>query len=160
MLTVQRVLQSGRFVLGEEGKAFEVEWAAHVGGGVVTGVASGTDAIELLLRALEIGPDDAVVLPARAPSAVAAAVRRAGVRIVLCDVQEETLTLCPKALRERLKVSPSIKAVLHQQPAFASGQTFPVAEKAVNEVLSLPMHPYLCDAAIEAECGVMEGFQA
>jgi len=343
MLAVQCVLQSGRFVLGEEGKAFEAEWAAHLGGGVVTGVASGTDAIELLLRALEVGQDDAVVLPALAPSAVAAAVRRAGARILFCDVQEETLTLCPVALRECLKGASGIKAVLavhlyghpcdwkaleevcdvhgvfliedasqahgaswrhksigtlgkasvwsfyptknlgalgdagaiwtseaalaeklrrlreygwrkrhiseqaginsrldeiqaamlrvklpqlarhnerrrelaaqydaslkcvrfpvvregcvhafhqyvirsahrdallahlkwhgvpaavhypvalHQQPAFASAETFPVAEKAVNEVLSLPMHPYLSDAAIEAVCGVMEGFQA
>jgi dTDP-4-amino-4,6-dideoxygalactose transaminase len=45
MLAVQRVLQSGRFILGEEGKAFEAEFASFLGGGHVVGVASGTDAI-------------------------------------------------------------------------------------------------------------------
>ena len=112
MPAVQRVLQSGRFILGEEVAAFEAEYAAHLGGGLVTGVASGTDAIELLLRALDLGVKDAVVLPALSPSAVAAAVRRAGARIVLCDVEEETLTICPRALAERLKGAENIRAVL------------------------------------------------
>jgi dTDP-4-amino-4,6-dideoxygalactose transaminase len=112
MLAVQRVLQSGRFILGEEGLGFEAEYAAHLGGGHVTGVATGTDAIELLLRALDIRSNQAVVLPALAPSAVAAAVRRAGARIVLCDVEEGTLTLCPRALVEQLKGANDIRAVL------------------------------------------------
>jgi dTDP-4-amino-4,6-dideoxygalactose transaminase len=112
MLAVQRVLQSGRFILGEEGRTFEAEYAAFLGGGQVVGVASGTDAIELLLRALEIGAGDGVAVPALAPSAVAAAVRRAGARVIYADVEEETLTLCPQALRARLKGTPGIKAVL------------------------------------------------
>lgn len=112
MLAAQRVIESGRFILGEEGKAFEAEYAASLGGGHVTGVASGTDAIELLLRALEIGAGDGVVVPALAPSAVAAAVRRAGACEVCSDVEVETLTLCPHALRGRLTSTPGIKAVL------------------------------------------------
>lgn len=112
MLAVRRVLESGCFILGAEVAAFEADYAVALGGGQVTGVASGTDAIELLLRALEMGPNGAVVLPALAPSAVAAAVRRAGAHIVLCDVEEGTLTLCPKALTERLKGADNIRAVL------------------------------------------------
>lgn len=112
MSAMKRVLQSGRFILGEEGRAFEREYAESLGGGYVVGVASGTDAIELLLRALDIGIGDGVVVPTLAPSAVAAAVRRAGVRLVLCDVEQETLTLCPQAVRECLKCTPGIKAVL------------------------------------------------
>jgi dTDP-4-amino-4,6-dideoxygalactose transaminase len=112
MLAVQRVLQIGRFILGEEVRAFELEFAAFLGVGHVVGVASGTDAIELLLRATEIGAGDGVVVPALAPSAVAAAVKRAGARVVLADVEEETLTLCPEALREVLKRQRGIKAVL------------------------------------------------
>lgn len=112
MLAVQRVLQSGRFILGEEVRAFETEFASFLGGGHVVGVASGTDAIELLLRAMEIGAGDGVVVPALAPSAVAAAVKRAGACVVLCDVEEETLTLCPQVLREVLQSQRGIKAVL------------------------------------------------
>lgn len=112
MLAARRVLESGRFILGDEGRAFEAAYAAHLGGGQVTGVASGTDAIELLLRALDIGFNEAVVVPALAPSAVAAAVRRAGARIVMCDVEEETLTICPRALEERLRNVKGIRAVL------------------------------------------------
>jgi dTDP-4-amino-4,6-dideoxygalactose transaminase len=111
MLAVQRVLQSGRFILGEEVKAFEAEFASFLGGGHVVGVASGTDAIELLLRAMEIGAGNGVIVPVLAPSAVAAAVRRAGACVVLCDV-EETLTLCPQALRQVLEKQCGIKAVL------------------------------------------------
>lgn len=112
MLALQRVLQSGRFILGEEVCAFEREFASFLGGGHVVGVASGTDAIELLLRAMEIGAGDGVVVPALAPSAVAAAVKRAGARLVLCDVEEETLTLCPQSLREVIQSQRGIKAVL------------------------------------------------
>jgi len=112
MLAVRRVMEGGRFILGEEGRAFEAEFAAFLGAGHAVGVASGTDAIELLLRALEIGAGDGVVLPALAPSAVAAAVKRAGACVMLCDVEEETLTLCPQALREVLQSQRGIKAVL------------------------------------------------
>jgi dTDP-4-amino-4,6-dideoxygalactose transaminase len=51
-------------------------------------------------------------------------------------------------------------AALHQQPAFACEETFPITERAVREVLSLPMHPYLSDAAVEAVIRIMEDFQA
>ena len=60
---------------------------------------------------MEIGAGDGVIVPVLAPSAVAAAVRRAGACVVLCDV-EETLTLCPQALRQVLEKQCGIKAVL------------------------------------------------
>jgi len=51
-------------------------------------------------------------------------------------------------------------AALHQQPAFACAERFPVAEKAVHEVLSLPLHPYLSEAAVEAVCSAVEDFSS
>jgi dTDP-4-amino-4,6-dideoxygalactose transaminase len=51
-------------------------------------------------------------------------------------------------------------AALHQQPAFACAESFPVAEKAVRKVLSLPLHPYLSEAAIDAVCTAVEDFTA
>ena len=53
MLAVQRVLQSGRFILGEEVKAFEAEFASFLGGGHVVGVASGTDLADMPLATLQ-----------------------------------------------------------------------------------------------------------
>jgi len=112
MGAVRRVMEGGRFILGEEVRAFEEEFSAFLGGGHGVGVASGTDAIELVLRALGIGRGSAVVLPAMAPSAVASAVHRAGARIVLCDVEDQTLTLCPAALEKVLSAGRGIRAVL------------------------------------------------
>jgi dTDP-4-amino-4,6-dideoxygalactose transaminase len=108
---VRRVLERGQYVLGAEVNGFEAEFAAFLGVGHAIGVASGTDAIELMLRALEIGRGAVVALPALAPSACAAAVRRAGAEVVLVDVDETHLTLSPQALETVLR-SHKVRAVL------------------------------------------------
>lgn len=100
---IQRVLDRGNYILGPEVAAFESELAAFLGVNHVIGVASGTDAIELMLRAHHIGPGDAVVVPAMAPSAVAAGVTRSGAEPVLADVEPDTLTLCPASLETILR---------------------------------------------------------
>ncbi len=61
---VARVLQRGWFILGEEGEAFESEWAGYCEVAHAVGVGNGTDAIHLALRAAGIGPGDEVVVPA------------------------------------------------------------------------------------------------
>nr|WP_294388574.1 DegT/DnrJ/EryC1/StrS family aminotransferase [Prosthecobacter sp.] len=111
---VQRVFESGSYILGGEVKAFEREFAAHLGAKHVVGLASGTDAIEVMLRAHEIGVGDKVAAPAHAPSAVAAGVRRSGAEVVFADIDSETFTLCPESLDAVLR-SPKgrgVKAVL------------------------------------------------
>jgi dTDP-4-amino-4,6-dideoxygalactose transaminase len=90
---VSRVLDSGWYVLGEEGKAFESEFAVAVGSGEAVGVASGTDAIELALRALDVGPGDEVVTQANTCVPTVAAIARAGATPVLCDVDRESATI-------------------------------------------------------------------
>ena len=75
---VRRVLASGRLILGPEGRALEHEFAAWVGLPAAVGVASGTDALTLALRALEIGPGDEVITVANAGVPTVAAVRSAG----------------------------------------------------------------------------------
>jgi dTDP-4-amino-4,6-dideoxygalactose transaminase len=112
MQALQRVLLSGRFVLADEVRTFETEFAEFLGSGQVVGTGSGTDAIELLLRADGIGHGDGVIVPTLAPSAVAAAVMRTGATIVLCDVDEETLTLCPVALGGLIDRHPRLRAVI------------------------------------------------
>jgi dTDP-4-amino-4,6-dideoxygalactose transaminase len=94
-----RVLERGWFVLGEEGRAFEAEFADFCGAAHAIGVASGTDAIELALRALEIGPGDEVVTQANTCVPTVSAIERAGARPVLCDVEPDAGTMDPKSLR-------------------------------------------------------------
>lgn len=110
----RRVVRSGSYVLDGEVAAFEREFGAFLGGAQVVGVGSGTDAIELILRALNVGGGQQVVVPALAPSAVAAAVARSGAEPVFADVEPETLTLSPDSLEELLGSGayPRVRAVL------------------------------------------------
>ncbi|MCL2450088.1 MAG: DegT/DnrJ/EryC1/StrS family aminotransferase, partial [Polyangiaceae bacterium] len=85
------VARDGRFVLGPRVEAFE-RWLADASGvGHAVGVASGTDAIELALRALGVGEGDAVVTPAFSFVAAAEAIASAGARPVFCDVDPRTM---------------------------------------------------------------------
>jgi dTDP-4-amino-4,6-dideoxygalactose transaminase len=88
-----RVLDSGWFVLGGEGEAFERELAAALGTEHAMGVASGTDAIELALRALGIKRGDEVVTQANTCVPTVAAIERAGATPVLCDVEPAAGTM-------------------------------------------------------------------
>jgi dTDP-3-amino-3,4,6-trideoxy-alpha-D-glucose transaminase len=105
-----RVLESGRYLLGEELAAFEREFAGVVGTRHAVGVSSGTDALVLALRALDLGPQDEVVVPALTAAPTAMAVCAAGARLVLADVDAATLTLDPDALAAAL--SPRTRAVI------------------------------------------------
>lgn len=100
---VQRVFASGSYILGGEVSAFEAEFATYLTVRHVVGVASGTDAIEVMLRALDIGPGSQVVVPSFAPSAVAAGVTRSGAGLVMADVTPGTFTLCPESLEAVLR---------------------------------------------------------
>ncbi|MFN0079068.1 MAG: DegT/DnrJ/EryC1/StrS family aminotransferase [Prosthecobacter sp.] len=107
---IRRVLDSGSYILGEEVAAFESEFAAFLGVKHVVGVASGTDAIEVMLRALEIGGGSKVIVPSHAPSAVAAGVARSGAKPVFADIEADTFTLCPESLDAVLR-SPAGRGV-------------------------------------------------
>src|SRR4051812_14990079 len=93
-----RVLDSGWFLLGNEGATFERDFAAWVGSAHAAGCASGTDAIELALRALGVGPGDEVVTQANTCVPTVAAITRAGARPVLCDVDPGSATIDPDSL--------------------------------------------------------------
>jgi hypothetical protein len=86
---VQRVLESGRYLLGEELAAFERAFAAAVGVPHAVGLSSGTDALVLALRALDVGPEHEVVVPALTAAPTAMAVCAVGARLVLADVDDE-----------------------------------------------------------------------
>jgi dTDP-4-amino-4,6-dideoxygalactose transaminase len=105
-----RVLDSGRFLLGKEGERFEQEFATALGASHVVGCASGTDAIELILRAAGIGEGDEVITQANTCVPTVAAVRRAGAIPVLCDVEPDAATIDPQSVERAL--SPRTRAVL------------------------------------------------
>jgi dTDP-4-amino-4,6-dideoxygalactose transaminase len=94
---VQRVIASGWFVLGPEVEAFETEFAAAARASHCVGVANGTDAIALALRALGIGPGDEVITPPLSAAFSALGVMMSGARPVFADIDPDRLTLSPEA---------------------------------------------------------------
>jgi len=92
------VLAAGDFIGGKAVAAFEQEYAEFVGARHCVGVANGTDALEIALRAVGVGAGDEVVVPANTFIATAEAVVRAGARPVFADVDDDGLLLDPAAV--------------------------------------------------------------
>ena len=86
---IERVVERGWFMLGEEVKRFEAEWAAYCGVSHAVGVGNGTDALQLVLRAAGIGPGDQVIVPALTSAFTALAVSMTGATPVFADVDAE-----------------------------------------------------------------------
>ena len=115
---VQRVLNSGWYILGDEVAAFEAEFSAHFGIEHAIGVGSGTEAIHLALAACEIGADDEVVTVSHTAVATVAAIELTGATPVLVDVDPVTMTLNPAQLESA--ITPRTKAIL---PVHLYGQS-------------------------------------
>jgi len=92
---IDRVLTNTSFILGDEVRAFEDAFASHVQADDAVGVASGTAAIELSLRALGIGPGDEVITTAHTFIATAEAVNNVGARPVFADIDPSTYNIDP-----------------------------------------------------------------
>ena len=103
---VHRVLSSGRFILGPEVEAFEREIADYLGVKHAVGVASGTDALLLSLRALGIGPGDGVIVPSFTFFATAGAVVNAGATPIFVDINPKTFNIDPESVRKVLENPP------------------------------------------------------
>lgn len=110
LAAVDRVLRSGWYVLGQEVKAFEAEWAARCGTAHAIGVGNGMDAIEIGLRALDIGAGDEVITTPMTAFATVLAIIRAGATPVLADIDPDTALLDPQSVRRC--ITPKTKAVL------------------------------------------------
>src|SRR3954463_14346766 len=128
---VHRVLDNGQFILGPEVKAFETEFAAYLGAGHAIGVANGTDAITIALRALGVGPGDEVVVPSFTFWASAEAIPPTGATPVFCDVDPDTM--CVTAETVKAVLTPRTKAVI---VVHLFGNVAPVAE---IEALGVPV---------------------
>ena len=107
---IERVLTSGWFILGPEVEAFEAEFARASGAAHAVGVANGTDAIALILRALGIGHGDTVVTSPLSAAYSALAVMMVGARPLFADIDPVRLTLDPNAVEAA--IDPRTKAIL------------------------------------------------
>lgn len=110
LTVIARVLDSNRLILGEEVAAFEREYAAYCGASECIGVGSGTDALYLALRALEIGPGDEVIVPAQTFVATALAVSRTGATPSFADIESLRWTLDVESARQA--ISPRTRALI------------------------------------------------
>jgi len=128
---VLAVLEGGRFILGPNVSAFEREFASYLGVREVVGVANGTEALTVALRALGVGSGDEVVVPSFTFFATAEAVVAAGARPVFCDIDLETFCVTAETVRRAL--TPRTKAVI---AVHLFGNLAPVAE---IEALGLPV---------------------
>jgi len=128
---IDRVLDSERYILGPEVSAFEAELAAYCGAAHAVGVANGTDAITIALRALGVGPGDEVVVPSFTFYASAEAIPPTGATPVFCDVDAETY--CVTAETVHAALTPRTKAVI---AVHLFGNLAPVAE---IEALGVPV---------------------
>lgn len=117
------LLERAAFIGGPAVRSFEEAYAAYVGVRHCVGVANGTDALELALRAAGVGPGDEVVLPTNTFIATAEAVSRIGAVPVLVDVDPDHLLIDPDAVEAA--VTSRTRAVM---PVHLFGQSAPVAE--------------------------------
>lgn len=106
----ERVLRSGWYVLGNEVKQFEENWAQHCNTEFAVGVGNGMDAIEIGLRALNIGSGDEVITTPMTAFPTVLAILRAGAIPVLADIDSKTALLKSSSVERCL--SPQTKAVL------------------------------------------------
>ncbi len=114
MLNAARcVLESGNYILGEKVLAFEREWTSVCGVPHGVGVGSGTDAIEISLRALDIGPGDEVVTSAMTAFATVLGILRAGASPVLADIDPETALLSPASVERCLSKKTKAVVLVH-----------------------------------------------
>jgi dTDP-3-amino-3,4,6-trideoxy-alpha-D-glucose transaminase len=128
---VARVLDSERYILGPEVQAFEREFAAYCGAAHGVGVANGTEAITIALRALGVGPGDEVVVPSFTFYASAEAIPPTGATPVFCDIDPDTY--CVTAETVRAALTPRTKAVI---AVHLFGNVAPIAE---IEALGVPV---------------------
>lgn len=128
----QRVVRSGRYILGPEVEALERECAKAIGVGHAVGVSSGSDAVLAALMALRVGPGDEVICPAYTFFATAGAVARLGATPVFVDSDPSTYLIDPAAAAAR--ITPRTRAIV---PVHLFGRCADVG--ALRAITSLPV---------------------
>lgn len=137
---MERVRASGWFILGAEVAAFEREWAAYCGARHAVGVASGTDAIQIALEALGVGPGDEVITTPHTAVPTVHAISFTGARPVFVDVEWASMNLDPAGLETA--ITPRTRAIL---PVHLYGQ--PADMTRIGEIAARHRIPVVEDAA-------------
>lgn len=127
-----RVLASGHYLLGPEVEAFEAEFTRHEGGSHGVCCGSGSDALVLALRAIGVGPGDAVVTVSNSFVATPESVVRTGARLIFCDVDPATRSLDPQDLA-RILDEPGAEQIRAVIPIHLYGRRADLA--GIREVL-------------------------
>ena len=112
MEAIEKVIDSGVYLMGEELSGLEKEFADFLDIKNVVGVGSGTDALTLALRALGIKSDEDVIVPANAYPTVFG-VAASGVHARFCDVEEDTLTMSMRTIEPVLTIKTKAIVVVH-----------------------------------------------
>lgn len=136
---VHRVLDGGWYILGREVEAFEMEFAASRGAAHAIGVANGTDALALALRALGVGPGDGVATVSHTAVATVAAIEMVGAIPVLIDV-DEAHGIDPQRLADALDRPPEGVTIRALIPVHLYGQSVDLdAVTALAERRGIPV---------------------
>ncbi|MDR2153469.1 MAG: DegT/DnrJ/EryC1/StrS family aminotransferase [Burkholderiaceae bacterium] len=106
------VVQQGRYVLGPRVQAFELAFASYLGVAHAVGVANGTDALTLSLRALGIGPGERVLTAANAGCYASTAIAQAGAEPLYVEIDPQDMNLAPAAVEQALKAGPVAAVIL------------------------------------------------
>ncbi len=146
---IARVIASGWFVLGPEVEAFEREFAAASQVSHAVGVGTGTDAIALIFRALDIGPGDEVITPPLSAAYSALAVMMAGARPVFADIDPERLTIDPRAVEAA--ITTRTRAIM---PVHLYGQP---ADMTALEAIARKHHLALVEDAAQSHLATADG---
>lgn len=136
----RRVMESGWYILGKEVEAFESEFAAYCGVKHCIGVGNGLEALHLILRAMDIGPGDEVIVPANTYIATWLAVSYAGAKPVPVEPDEMTFNINPELI-ERV-ITERTKAIM---PVHLYGQAADM--DAVNAIAKKHKLKVIEDAA-------------
>lgn len=126
MDAVRLIAERGAFTLGKEVEAFEHEFAAYCESDFAVGVSSGTQALELALRALEIGPGDEVIVPTNSFIATAEAVSAVGARPRLVDVDRDSHLITAEIVARNL--GPNVRCVIPVHLFGATVELEPILE--------------------------------
>ena len=138
----KRIIAETAFVGGVEVAAFEQEYAAFTGVPHCVGVANGTDALELALRAVGVGPGAEVILPANTFIATAEAVARTGATVVLVDCDPHTYLIDVDAALAA--VTPATRAIV---PVHLYGQLAPVEQLRAGTDVAIVEDAAQCQGA-------------
>jgi dTDP-4-amino-4,6-dideoxygalactose transaminase len=146
---IERVVASGWYVLGPEVEAFETEFARTMGAAHAVGVGTGTDAIAVILRALDIGPGDEVITTPLSAAYTALAVMMTGARPVFADIDPVRFTIDPEQVERA--IGPRTRAIL---PVHLYGQA---ADMTALERIAARHRLALVEDCCQAHLATSEG---